>query len=77
MDAVSIIMASRFMTCSAASTMCCYIFSTLGCIEEFDGSKGEERPEYVERLDQFFAMNSIDSADRKRAVFLSVIGAAT
>ena len=28
------------------------MLSTLGRIEEFDGSKGEEWPEYVQRLDQ-------------------------
>ena len=50
--------------------------ATLGKIEEFDGSK-EEWPQYVERLSFFFTANSITDADKKRAVFLSVVGATT
>ncbi len=48
---------------------------TLGNIEEFDGSK-DDWPQYVERLEHFYA-NEITDADKKRAVFLSVVGAAT
>ena len=50
--------------------------ATLGRVEEFDGSK-EEWQQYVERLGHFFIANGIDSAEKKRAVFLSVIGPST
>ena len=49
---------------------------TLGNIEEFDGSK-DDWSQYVERLEHFFYANEITDADKKRAVFLSVVGAAT
>ena len=49
---------------------------TLGNIEEFDGSK-DDWPQYVERLEHFFYANEITDADKKQAVFLSVLGAAT
>ena len=49
----------------------------LGRIEEFDGSKEADWQQYVERLAHFFTANGITDADKKRAVFLSVIGAAT
>ena len=49
---------------------------TLGHIEEFDGTKGDW-PLYVERLEHFFAANGISDGEKKRAVLLSVIGAAT
>ena len=50
---------------------------TLGRIEEFDSSR-EEWPQYVERLEHFFAANSIAEDEKKnRSVFLTVIGAAT
>ena len=50
---------------------------TLGQIEEFNGSKDCDWQQYVERLEHFFAANGIDDAAKKRAVFLSVIGANT
>ena len=49
---------------------------TLGRVEEFDGTR-EDWPQYVERMQYFFDANGIDGAEKKRAVFLSVIGAAT
>ena len=49
---------------------------TLGRVEEFDGSK-DDWPQYIERMEYFFEDNSIDTAEKKRAVFLSVIGSAT
>ena len=49
---------------------------TLGRVEEFDGNK-DDWQQYVERLEYFFIANSIDGAERKRAVFLSLIGQST
>ena len=49
---------------------------TLGRVEEFDGNK-DDWQQYVERLEYFFIANGIDGADRKRAVFLSLIGQST
>ena len=49
---------------------------TLGRVEEFDGSR-DDWQEYVERMEHFFIANGIDSAEQKRAVFLSVIGPST
>ena len=49
---------------------------TLGPIEEFDGSK-DDWPQYVERLEHFFVANGITTPEKKRALFLSVVGAAT
>ena len=49
----------------------------LGRIEPFDGSKDGNWQEYVERLEHFFVANGMDDAEKKRAVFLSVMGAAT
>ena len=49
---------------------------TLGRVDEFDGTK-DDWLEYVERLEYFFAANGIADADKKRAVLLTVIGAAT
>ena len=49
---------------------------TLGRIEEFDSSR-EEWPQYVERLEHFFAANSIAEDEKKHSVFLTMIGAAT
>ena len=49
---------------------------TLGRVEEFDGSK-DDWPQYIERMEYFFEANSIDTAEKKRAFFLSVIGSAT
>ena len=48
----------------------------LGKIDEFDRSK-EEWPQYVERLGHFFDANDITSADKKRSVFLAVVGPTT
>ena len=42
-------------------------------IGEFD-DKREEWTQYVERLDHFFAANEIVTPDKKRAIFLTVIG---
>ena len=50
--------------------------ATFGKVDEFDPSK-EEWSQYVERLTHFFQANEIDEAEKKRAVFLSVIGPAT
>ena len=48
---------------------------TLGRIEEFDDATDWDQ--YVERLQNFFLANDIDDAAKQRAVFLSVVGAAT
>ena len=48
----------------------------LGKIDEFDRSK-EEWPQYVERLGHFFDANDIASADKKRSVFLAMVGPTT
>ena len=53
------------------------VAATLGRIEEFDGSKDGDWQLYVERLEHFFLANGISDADKKRAVFLSVIGPTT
>ena len=50
--------------------------AVLGKVEEFDSSK-EDWQQYVERLGHFFVVNGISSAEKKRAVFLCVIGAST
>ena len=47
--------------------------ATLGKIEEFDGKK-EEWVQYVERLSHFYIANGIETEEKKRAVFLSLIG---
>ena len=47
--------------------------ATLGMVEEFDAVQ-EERSQCVERLWHFFVMNSIDAAEKKRSVFLAVMG---
>ena len=49
--------------------------ATFGKVEEFDSGK-EAWQQYVERLGHFFAANGITEAEKKRAVFLSVIGPA-
>ena len=49
---------------------------TFGNIDEFDSAR-EDWPQYEEWLGHFFTANNIDDADKKRAVFLTVIGAAT
>jgi len=51
------------------------ITGTLGRVNEFDGTK-DDWPQYVERLEHFFLANGIDSEEKKRAIFLSVVGAA-
>ena len=52
------------------------VITTFGKIDEFD-SACEDWPQYEEQLGHFFTANSIDNADKKRAVFLTIIGAAT
>ena len=47
--------------------------ATIGRIEEFREDK-EEWSQYAERLGHFFAANGITSNDKKRSVFLTVIG---
>ena len=47
--------------------------AVLGKIEQFDAEL-EEWPQYVERLQFFFAANGIEDAGKKRSVFLSVVG---
>ena len=49
---------------------------TLGRVEDFDGNK-DDWQQYVECLEHFFVANGIDGAEKKRAVFLSVIGPST
>ena len=49
---------------------------TLGRVEDFDGNK-DDWQQYVELLEHFFVANGIDGAEKKRAVFLSVIGPST
>ena len=53
-----------------------YGIAMLGKVEEFDGTK-EDWSQYVERMDHFFLANGIAEADKKRAVFLSVVGLST
>ena len=48
--------------------------ATIGRIEEFREDK-EEWSQYAERLEHFFAANGITDNDKKRSVFLTVIGA--
>ena len=48
--------------------------ATIGRIEEFREEK-EDWDQHVERLDYFFVANGITGADKKRSVFLTVIGA--
>ena len=47
--------------------------ATVGRIEEFREEK-EEWTQYAERLEHFFAANGITNNDKKRSVFLTVIG---
>ena len=49
---------------------------TLGRVDEFDGDK-DDWQQYVERLEHFFVANGIVGAEKKRSVFLSVIGSST
>ena len=48
----------------------------LDSISEFDTGK-EEWQQYAKRLDYSFAANEITDANKKRAVFLSVLGPST
>ena len=48
--------------------------ATIGHIEEFREDK-EEWSQYAEQLEHFFAANGITNNDKKRSVFLTVIGA--
>lgn len=45
-------------------------------VEEFDGNR-EDWTQYVERLGHFFDTNGIAESDKKRAIFLSVVGPST
>ena len=47
----------------------------LGRIEEFN--RHQDWPQYVVRLQFYFTANGITTEEKKRAVFLSVIGALT
>ncbi len=49
---------------------------TLGRIDEFDRHR-EDWSQYVERLEFYFVANGITTEEKKRAVFLSVIGSPT
>ncbi|CAB3999348.1 Hypothetical predicted protein [Paramuricea clavata] len=49
--------------------------ATYGRIEEYDET--EEWPQYIERMDHYFEANKMDDDDKKRSIFLSVIGAKT
>lgn len=51
--------------------------TTLGWIEEFNEGSGHCIDEYLERLECFFIANKIEGDEKKRAVLLSVCGAAT
>ena len=46
---------------------------TLGRVEQFDGTNDD----WLQYVEHFFAANGIDDADKKRAVLLTVVGAAT
>ena len=48
----------------------------LGKLDEFDSAR-EEWPQYVERVNHFFAANGIEDGDKKKSAFLSSIGPAT
>ena len=52
------------------------ITAVFGQITEFDESK-EKWPLYAERLEQRYATNGVDDADRQRAILLCVVGART
>ena len=47
-----------------------------GKIEEFD-LKEEEWPQYVERLGHYFVANGVDVNEKKRAIFLTLVGPKT
>ena len=48
----------------------------LGQMELFD-IEGEDWPTYVERLEQFFTANDVNTAEKKVATLLTVVGAKT
>lgn len=50
--------------------------ASLGKIDEFDRHR-EDWQQYVERLEFYFIANGITTEEKKRAVFLSVIGSPT
>ena len=52
------------------------VMGTLGRVEEYEHHK-EDWPQYVERLSHFFEANAITTPERKRSVFLAVVGATT
>ena len=64
------------MTDEVAQELGAELAATLGRIEEFDGDK-EEWSQYQEWLEYFFQANGIENADKKCAVFLSLIGGNT
>jgi hypothetical protein len=47
--------------------------SVLGKVEQFDPEL-KEWPQYVERLEFFFAANGIADAEKRQSLFLSVVG---
>ena len=47
-----------------------------GLISEFEAGR-EDWTSYTERLQQYFAANDVDSAEKQRAIFLSACGAQT
>ena len=50
--------------------------AVFGTVTEF-GEGVEERPQYVDRLEQFFAANGIELEGKKRSILLSVVGTRT
>ncbi|KAL3988098.1 5-hydroxytryptamine receptor 3 [Sarotherodon galilaeus] len=50
--------------------------ATIGTLVAFDPKK-QTWDEYTEILEQFFAANGIDDAEKQRAILISVVGAAT
>ena len=49
----------------------------LGQMEPFDIEEGEDWPTYIERLEQFFTANDVNTAEKKVATLLTVVGANT
>ena len=47
-----------------------------GSLAEYDPDK-EEWPQYATHLDHFFAANAIKEADKKKDIFLSILGPQT
>ena len=66
-----ITLATRFLGISVRP-----MATVFGKIEELDSSQ-EDWPQYMERLGYFFNDNGIESAEKKRAVLLTLIRAAT